>query len=109
MKRSWMYVLILIFLAITIGYYFLFIKERRVNQFQLINIVDKEDSLQITTKESAKYISDISTNIISDTIMKIELFTTTIYNPFSKRRTEVNINIGRQIRSLVVAGHQIQR
>lgn len=97
-------------LVISIAYYFTLVKSKMVtDEFFLKVRSQKNGTVLISTMESMKYISDYAIEPVDETTVNVNVYTTTIYNLFSGKATEINISLDEKIKYLIIAGKTIKR
>lgn len=106
--RTGLIVLVSALIIFLSWYYQTLIKSRPIKNFNLIGICSTGDTLELETRESAKYLSGCNTVQLKDTL---EVFakTTTVFNPFSTRKTQITIGLNPKIRYVKIIGKVISR
>jgi hypothetical protein len=109
MKKIVIYLAALGFILCT-TYYFTFMLSKKVKNINLISIKNKgNNKLIIQTLESFKYINKIKLTKINDSIMKVDIYTTTVYNPFAIETTKIVINLNQNFNHLLFENNIIKR
>jgi hypothetical protein len=108
-KKTLYFFLALVF-VLSFSYYIIFIKAEKVTDINLINFKrNGNDSLTIQTAESFKYINKIDSHQVNDTTESISVYTTTIYNLFAKKKSNVNIQIEEKFKNIIFENKIIKR
>ena len=100
---------VFILLIALVFYYSVFVREKKVINSKFLKVVDNGQTLQINTTESSKYIKNYLVKDINDTTVQIDVFTTTIYNPLATRKSEINIDLDKKIKTIKIAEREIKR
>jgi hypothetical protein len=98
-----------VLVIMSLFYYSTFMRAKKVIDPRLIKVKNNKDGISVSTMESAKYITRLDAVQLSDTIVVVTVYTTSIYNLFSKKTPEVNISLNDRIAEVIIAGEKIKR
>ncbi|RFM26912.1 hypothetical protein [Deminuibacter soli] len=76
---------------------------------KLLKIRNQKNGIVVSTMESSKYISGYKLEQINDTIVGVDIYTTSIYNVFSDKISVIDIILDKDVKIIMVAGNMMQR
>ncbi|MCY7290708.1 MAG: hypothetical protein LH615_00850 [Ferruginibacter sp.] len=104
-----MVILFLLIVFIGASYFIAFVKGKRVINGKLLKVRNQKTGVVLSTMESSKYISDYDLQVVNDSTASISVYTTSIYNLFANKVSEISITLDDRVKKLIVVGKVIER